>query len=161
MSTTAQLERWAAENAPLYNDATFLGVFASDQLPDPHTVAIRAPAALVVNYDPGDMPGSHWCSILVTRRAVLWFDSHGLLPDAPDLLVGHSTSFGCWLSSLCLHLGLRRYSWNTADLQSLAETTCGHWAVLLLQDGPKKGWRRFGPDQEANDALIRQLVLFT
>ena len=158
MSSTTQLEHWAADNEPLYHHAAFLGVFASDCLPDPAAAALAAPAALVVNYDPSDQPGSHWCSVLWTRRVVAWFDSYGLPPDAPDLLVGHSTHFRRWLSVLSRGLGLDQYSYNTADLQSPGETTCGHWAIQFLKNGPKKGWDQFGPDLAANDRHIRELV---
>ena len=93
MSTTTQLQHWASGNSPLYNNATFLGVFPSDRLPDPQDVATSTYAVLIVNYDPADLPGSHWCAILINHRAVSWFDSYGLPPDAPDLLLGHKTHF--------------------------------------------------------------------
>ena len=160
MSTTTQLQHWASGNSPLYRNATFIGVFPSDHLPDPRDVAASAPGALIVNYDPADLPGSHWCSVLVTRRAVWWFDSYGLPPDAPDLLLGHTTHFRRWLARVCAHLRLPAYDWNTADLQSLGETTCGHWASWFIKHGPKKGWAPFGRNPEANDALIRRLVWF-
>ena len=161
MSTTAQLKYWVARHRPLRNTSTFLGVFASDQLPDPESVAARAPAALVGNYDRHTLPGSHWCSILITRRKVCWFDSYGLPPDTPDLLLGHETHFRGWLSDVCRPLGLTYFDANHADLQSLGENTCGHWAVFFLKHGRKKWWGQFGPDLVANDALIRRLVRLT
>lgn len=163
MSTTAQLERWATKQ-PLYDNAKFIGVFASDRLPDPMTTAMHARAkalALVVNYDPNDLPGSHWCAVLITRGLCCWFDSYGLPPDAPDIILGHSTTFRRWLSSVCQQLGLAQFSWSAADLQSPGEMTCGHYAVLFLKNGPAKKWDLFGSDLEANDALVRRLVVFT
>ena len=159
MSTTAQLERWATKHPPLYHNAAFLGVFASDCLPDPETTATRAPAALVVNYDPNDLPGSHWCSVIITRGVVCWFDSYGLPPDAPDLLIGHETHFRGWLTAVCRLLGLAHFSSNQSDLQSLGESTCGHWALFFLKNGPHEGWEHFGSDLEANDLLIQKLVV--
>ena len=161
MTTTEELEHWATDHSPLYNNAMFLGVFPSDRLPDPQDVAASTPAALIVNYDPADLPGSHWCSVIATHRGVRWFDSYGLPPDAPDLILGHTTRFRQWLARVCEKLHLPAYDWNTADLQSLGETTCGHWAAFFLANGPKNGWAPFGPDPEANDALIRRLVRFT
>ena len=161
MSTTAQLERWAEKHEPLYDNAAFLGAFASDRLPDPRTTATRAPAAFVVDYDPSGLPGSQWCSVLITSRAVCWFDAYGLPPDAPDLLVGHPTWFCLWLASLCRQLKLARYSWSAADLQGPGDMTCGHFAVLFLKNGPAKKWDLFGFDLEANDRLVRRLVLLT
>ena len=50
MSTTSQLELWAAKNI-----SDFVGVYASDNLP----TAVKAPCSLIVNYDPKNLPGSH------------------------------------------------------------------------------------------------------
>ena len=161
MTTTVELNHWATGHKPLYNNATFIGVFPSDRLPDPQDVAESAPVAFFVNYDPRDFPGSHWCSVIVTPTMVAWFDSYGLPPDAPDLILGHKTHFHHWLVRVCALLHLPAYDWNTADLQSLGETTCGHWAAFFLANGPKNGWAPFGPDSEVNDALIRRLVRFT
>ena len=89
MSTTTQLEAWAAKHVP-----RFLGVFAADTLPDPSVVAHAAPTSLVVNYDPHELPGSHWVACRISRRVAEWFDSFGLAPDADDLILGHATYFG-------------------------------------------------------------------
>ena len=161
MTTTEELKHWATGHRTLHNNATFIGVFPSDRLPDPQDVAASTPAALIVNYDPHDSPGSHWCSATVMPTMVAWFDSYGLPPDAPDLLLGHTTQFHQWLASVCALLRLPSYSWNAADLQSLGETTCGHYALWFTKHGPKNGWAPFGPDPEANDALIRRIVRLT
>ena len=75
--------------------------------------------ACIAKYDPSDLPGSHWYAILITRRAVQWFDSYGLPPNAPDLILGHTTRFCQLLARVCEKLHLPAYSWNTFDLQSL------------------------------------------
>ena len=62
---------------------------------------------------------------------------------------------------VCKKLHLPTYDWNTVALQSLGETTCGHWASFFLANGPKNWWVPLGPDPEANDALIRHLVRCT
>ena len=54
MTTTEELKHWATNHEPLYKNATFIGVFPSDRLPDPEDVAASAPVALIVNYDPHD-----------------------------------------------------------------------------------------------------------
>ena len=64
MTSTEDLERLVAQNTPLAGGA-FLGIFAADQLPDSKSVATLAPCCLIVNYDPHDLPGSHWCAALV------------------------------------------------------------------------------------------------
>ena len=153
-STTNQLERWGV--AHIKKSRGFIGVFAADRLPD--IDEIKVPATCVVNYDPANMPGSHWVAASIQPSSVSWFDSYGLAPDSPDLLIGHRTNFREWLSRICKHLGLNKYEYNHADLQSPGETTCGLWALYFSQNGPNKGWEAFGPDPEHNDRLIRQLV---
>ena len=113
---------------------------------------------LVFNYDPADMPGSHWVAVLVQPSKLSWFDSYGLAPDSSDLFVGHRTYFRAWLSRVCRRLGLDGYEYNRADLQSPGEVTCGHWAVYFAKNGPETDWEMFGPDRGKNDRLIRRLV---
>ena len=152
MSSTNQLERWGHAHIK----KGFIGVFAADKLQDPDE--IEMPTTCVVNYDPANMPGSHWASVLIKSSSVSWFDSYGLAPDSPDLLIGHRTHFRAWLSRVCQRLGLNTYEYNSVDLQSPGETTCGLWALYFAKNGPNKGWEAFGPNREYNDSLIRQLV---
>ena len=153
MSTTTQLEHWASKNIP-----HFLGVFAADTLPDPEVAAQNAPTAFVVNYDPHELPGSHWVACRIAPHAVEWFDSFGLAPDADDIILGHKTKFRGWLEAVCHRLGLMEFIWNTADLQALSARTCGNYALWFAQHGSSKGWEKFGPSPEANDRLIQRLV---
>ena len=154
MSSTNQLERWA--HTHINKSRGFIGVFASDKLPDPNEVEI--PMACIANYDPANLSGSHWVAVLIQPSSIYWFDSYGFDADQPDLLIGHQTHFREWLSCLCQRLGLNKYEYNRVDLQSLHETTCGLWALYFVKYGPNKGWEAFGRDRELNDQLIRQLV---
>ena len=156
MTSADMLERWSRAHI---KDSRFLGVFPADRLPAPDD--FEPPVSAVFNYDPATMPGSHWVTVLVQPSVVSWFDSYGLAPDSPDLLVGHRTNFRVWLSLVCRRLGISSYGFNRADLQSLGEATCGHWAVYFAKNGPDTGWEAFGPDLEKNDRLIRQLVRFS
>ena len=141
---------------PYKKSRGFIGVFAADKLPDPDE--IKVPTTCVVNYDPANMPGSHWVAISVQSSNVSFFYSDGLRPDSPDILIGHRTHFQEWLSRVCQCLDLYSFEYNCADLQSIHETTCGLWALYFAKNGPNKGWEVFGPDREHNDRLIRQLV---
>ena len=154
MSTTPQLEKWAAKNIPF----RFYGVFSANTLPSPIEFCDGVPTSLIVNYDLSNMAGSHWVSVYATENELSWFDSFGLAPDSDDLLLGHRTYFHRWLEQVCHRLGLKKYSWNTADLQSLNETTCGHYSAYFCKNGPKKGWSQFGSNRAANDQLVRKLV---
>ena len=154
MSSTNQLERWG--RAHIKKSQGFIGVYASNQLLA--VDKIKTPMVCVLNYDPTNMPGSHWVAVSVQSSAVWWFDSYGLAPDADDLLIGHRTHFKKWLSQICKRLGLHTYAYNCVDLQSPGETTCGLWALYFAKNGPNKGLESFGTDREYNDRLIRQLV---
>lgn len=158
MSTSTQLNSWAEKYIP----KGFLGVFAADRLPEPDVVATVADAqgltSLICNYDPHDLPGSHWVACRIEQHSVAWFDSYGLAPDADDLILGHTTHFAPWLTSVCQQLKLKSYTWSTLDLQSLAASTCGHYALWYCRNGPTRGWEGFGSDTTGNDSLIRELV---
>ena len=154
MSSTDELERWGRTH--IKKSQGFIGVFAADRLPKPDS--IKVPMACIINYDLAKMPGSHWVAVSVQPSAVWWFDSYGIGPDAPDLLLGHRTRFRVWLSRICKRLGLNKYEFNSADLQSPGETTCGHWSAYFTKHGPEMGWDAFGADREHNDRIIRQLI---
>lgn len=83
-------------------------------------------------------------TVLVQPSSVSWFDSYGLGPDSPDLLVGYRTYFCEWLSRVCDRLRINSYDYSHVDLQSHGETTCGHWALHFALNGPEKGWDDFG-----------------
>ena len=128
------LERWGQTHIM---NSRFLGVFPADKLPPPDE--FEPPAVCVINYDPANMPGSHWVAVSVQPTVISYFDSYGLGPDSGDLLIGHRTHFRAWLSRVCRRLGIHRYEYNKADLQSPGETTCGHWAVYFAKNGPETG----------------------
>ena len=153
MSTTQQLEAWAAKNISNFN---FNGVYSADTLPQPQNITPKT--CLIVNYDNHNKRGSHWVACCIDYNAVYWFDSFGLAPDADDLILGHKTYFKEWLNNVCRNLNIKSYNYNTADLQSLEATTCGHYSLWFCKNGWKNGWENFGPDREKNDLLIKQLV---
>ena len=154
MSSTDELVRWCETH--IKKSQGFIGVFAADRLPKPDS--IKVPMTCIINYDLAKMPGSHWVAVSVRPSAIYFFDSYGLGPDDPDLLIGHRTRFRVWLSRICKRLGLNTYEFNSADLQSPGETPCGQWAAYFTKHGPEVGWEAFGADREHNDRIIRQLV---
>ena len=84
MTSTGELERWGCTHI---TNSRFLGVFPADRLPLPDEV--DAPAVCIINYDPEKMSGSHWVAVSIQPWYISWFDSYGLDPDSPDLLIGH------------------------------------------------------------------------
>ena len=54
----------------------FLGVLASDQLPNAQLQ--RLPAMAIVNTHPSTMPGEHWLAVYISRdKRCYFFDSFG------------------------------------------------------------------------------------
>ena len=143
MSTTHQLELWAAKNI-----SNFMGVYPADKLPE----TIKAPCSLIFNYDTSNLPGSHWVAVLISDN-VYWFDSFGMAPDADDLIIDHRTFFKHWLAKIC-----DNYFWNTLDLQNLEAKTCAHYSLYFCKNGPFEGWEYFDTNTKNNDIRIQQLV---
>ena len=63
---------------------TFLGVFASDLLPD----KVPRPSSLIAHLDSSEQAGSHWvCLYFPTRGLPEYMDSYGLTPFSTFLKV--------------------------------------------------------------------------
>ena len=63
----------------LVNGVRWLGVFASDELPD--VTREKRPWCLILNTDPKDLPGTHWLALYATQSGrIELFDSFGLSP---------------------------------------------------------------------------------
>lgn len=119
----------------------FLGVFAADRLPE--KIGRLHKESLIVNYDDAGEPGSHWCAIIFTRGgAARWFDSFGAPPDGEDTILNRKTTFRDYLARHA-----RGWTYNTLDLQCLAENTCGEWSATAVRIGAlpqedPRAWRR-------------------
>lgn len=82
MSSSVQLERWAAK----HRIPGFLGVFAADTLP---RSVPQQPWSLIVNYEGHTEPGDHWVACIGSHGRALWCSSYGFPPDEPaDVLLG-------------------------------------------------------------------------
>lgn len=95
----------------------FLGIFASDQLPEKIT---SKPCALIVNTDPSDQPGQHWVAIYVSKEGSLeYFDSFGFYPfiDSFKTFINNNCSDG---------------SFNAKRLQSETSMVCGLYCIYFL-----------------------------
>lgn len=92
----------------------YIGCFASDSIKVPS----KFPAALVVNLDRSDQPGSHWTAIYVkSPSTAYYFDSFGLAP------IAEIDNF------------LKRYvhcTSNTCLIQSFDSSVCGHYCIFFI-----------------------------
>lgn len=93
----------------------FNGVYAADQLPQ---MLSAKPALLVVNTDPGRLPGTHWISIFVDGDGTgEYFDSLAQPPPK---------NFERYMNEHCP----RRWTACRWQLQSVASRFCGHYCVF-------------------------------
>ena len=77
-----------AAAAAAADSATFLGVFAQDELPQQQQ--LPAASFLIVNTDPSSKPGEHWILLWWSDEERILFDSYGLLPSKwyPNIMIG-------------------------------------------------------------------------
>lgn len=93
----------------------FLGVFPSDQLPEPPPR--RQTYAFILNIDRHDQEGSHWVAVFRHPRQLDFFDSFGQSPETYGL-------------SLWRYHRYIRY--NRRQIQPIDAETCGlHCAYFL------------------------------
>lgn len=92
----------------------FLGVFPLDLLPK----ITNLPAALVVNLDPSDKPGSHWVCLYFANNGVCeYFDSYGRKPyELKAYIIANSTN----------------YVFNNVQVQRILTSTCGQMCIYVL-----------------------------
>jgi hypothetical protein len=156
-TSTIQLDAWGRRHIP-----GFLGVFASDQLPDIRRVG---QGCLVANYDPAHKPGTHWIGMCFYDGTGYYFDSYGFGPDMDDRLVHDQTHFGEYL---------RRFSEtqpviNAVDLQGQHSDVCGEWSLLygwaasrghryVNRDDPFWGKVISITDADARDRMVNRLI---
>ena len=96
----------------------FLGVFPRDRLP-PSRVRLRLPACFIINSDTANLPGQHWTAVFIdSEKRGYYFDSYGYLP--PPRLQR-------WLNT-----NTRKWSYNTAFLQSIYSSLCGYYCLYFL-----------------------------
>lgn len=110
---TIELSNKAQNDAMLRQ--IFLGVFASDKIPS----IISFPAALIVNLDESDSPGSHWIALLFTKgKKCEYFDSYGRKPN------------NCILKYIAKHV--KSYIYNNVCVQNLWTISCGQMCLYYL-----------------------------
>jgi len=118
---------------------------------------------MVVNFDPSDMPGSHWLGIILRSDGTgEFFDSYGVAADGDGAFL-HSkfhTSFARYMDAHC-HKG---WTFNRWDLQSMHTKTCGQYVLWFGRygGGPEtapEAWLWATEDTDRNDALIQKLVV--
>ncbi len=97
--------------------ASFLGVFASDELPQ--SVPFR-PCSLVINPDPANLPGQHWVAAYINGDGTTdYFDSYGVKPNVAAIatfLDDNSDYVNC----------------NSKQVQGHLSSVCGQYCLWFL-----------------------------
>ena len=103
----------AIANFVLRNTKTkFLGVFASDKLPDINSFTF--PCSFIANTDPAHLPGTHWVAFyLPSANKSEFYDSYGF----------PSSSYGFTFPTT---------SFNHVQFQSIHSHTCGEHCIFFL-----------------------------
>lgn len=135
---TDELDAWCRKNVQ-----DFIGVFASDQLPP----VIRPNSRLIVNYDPSEKPGSHWCSMYFPASApAVWGDSYGYPPGADAIKLHDYRTEVSFPEYMRKHSFVKNtFVYNRFDLQSHYTDVCGEYSCLFLAHGIPRdniGWWR-------------------
>jgi hypothetical protein len=91
-----------------------LGVIPINHLP---RVSFR-PAALIINLDTSDMPGSHWVSLYFYDSCCDFFDSYGRPPN--EILTEYMLKFS------------NKIFFNNKPVQALLTSTCGQHCIFFL-----------------------------
>ena len=124
-----------------------VGVLAADQIP----LVWTRPTAFIFNTQRHNKPGLHWVAIFVNENGDAWyFDSFGVPPYIPDH-INH------------IRRNVRKYRWNSWQLQSGTSDTCGYFCLMLLHYmsvglgiGHFPG--NFSSDLRKNDQIVRNYV---
>lgn len=91
----------------------FLGVFSSDEIPNPTTY----PSCCVINLDPRYLPGSHWVAVYFSSPNLIeFFDSYGNAPSIYNLPLPKTP-----------HI-----LFNPYPLQKINSKVCGHYCIFYL-----------------------------
>ena len=133
-------------NNKLKNVPGFIGVYSSDNLPNPALFNY----SFIVNYDGEDKPGSHWVGFKSTNGKLKYFDSFGNPPDEDDLILHDKTHFKNWLYERD-----RKYEFNQFDYQSLNQNTCGEWSAMFIKSPQQLNRARLIP-KHVRDAFVKQ-----
>ena len=96
------------------------GVFAADRLPSPNS---SFPYGFIMNTDPHNMPGKHWCAIYMKSPGhVEFFDSFGQQPKY------YNNYFPSWIKSYSQQL-----IFNDRQIQGPRSDVCGQYCLFYLK----------------------------
>lgn len=133
---------------PFNKKYIFKGVYSADTLPCKNKFTL--PAAFVVNLSPISSPGSHWCSIYITKctKIAYYFDSYGFPVKTPSIIR--------WLKKVC-----KKVIFNPCQIQHYNSNYCGLYSSVFVIFCIKKKTMKsfielFSKNLIVNDITVRQ-----
>src|ERR1700756_837069 len=99
----------------LANNKSFRGAFSSDNLPFVERNSLQT---YIVNLQPSNEGGSHWCTILEYPKQIYYIDPFGEPPPKNVLK---------WLKKKG-----KIFSYNTLDVQGLNSSACGKYCKYII-----------------------------
>jgi hypothetical protein len=128
-----------------HDDKYHVAVYAADTIP----YVIGKPAAIIVNTDEHDKPGTHWVAMYIPKRGCIeFFDSYGI----PPLVEGHMK-----------FLNKKGVIYNKLELQSFTSNVCGQFCLCFLGSRMNGHSMRdfqnlFSKNKKSNDLIVRSHV---
>jgi hypothetical protein len=128
-----------------HDDMYHVAVYAADTI----TYVIGKPAAIIVNTDEQDKPGTHWVAMYIPKRGCIeFFDSYGI----PPLVEGHMK-----------FLNKKGVIYNKLELQSFTSNVCGQFCLCFLGSRTNGHSMRdfqnlFSKNKKSNDLIVRSHV---
>lgn len=128
----------------------FMGVFASDSLPEKID---HFPFLLIANSDPSTDSGSHWLAFYISSQEEgEFFDSYG---NQPSFYSHNFTKF--------MERHSREIIFNSKHIQSNRSDVCGQYCLFFLihraRATPMENIiRLFSPDKDWNDLMVDDFI---
>ena len=160
MSSGEQLAQWCKD----HDVVGFNGVHCSDGLP---IIWRPRDVCYIINHSRcGFGNGTHWLACRQKGDSATWWDSYGVPPHAvveqevmtPGM---KPPEFIKWLQECGVDTDTK-LKYSSEDIQSVASTVCGQYAVYFLKHGTPaanpKAWRWLSSSVLENDKQIKALV---
>jgi hypothetical protein len=134
MTSTGELSTWCKRHGV----SNFIGVFCSNDVPYIKTKPGNN-VCFIVNHSPCNSVtgGTHWLACRIEGTHANWFDSFGF-PPTSQLENNNMSPPGEAPPQFDLMLkkfGVKTFSYNTLDLQSITSDVCGLYAAYFCKHG--------------------------
>ncbi len=148
--TTTQINNYAYQD--IFIRKYYQGTIASDQLSPQSRENLNPPRAWIVNTDPQDAPGMHWCVFTLSHGRAYFFDPVGFAPAF------YHEKWSNWLTK-----NSTSWEYNNVRFQSYDRASCGYFCLHFLYFW-SRGWSiskilgLYSKNTHENDELVVTFV---